>query len=1396
MPDPYDNYDPENPSTVTSPLPANGAEATQIGNGILVNSLNDNYRPIKRIYETYDFVDTALTDVEMLEDIIDAHQESQNGTLVDSVTGGLETFFSIVNLGTGSINTVGADGLERTIGQISSGLADLLRKAREAYNDGGSGGDDGDSDGDGDNDDGDSDSRGNDTGRYPPERPPTSKDPLLLDLDGDGLELLAPADGVYFDIDNDGFEEHVSWVQPDDGILARDLNSNGLIDSSAELFGTDTATGHQHLTQYDLDSNGRIDSNDQIFDQLLVWRDLNSDGISQTGELAELASIGISSISLTTSAMSLSTEAGTIIESGTVLRTDGTQFNAYSVNLLADQVDSIEVIPAEFVLNSEVRLLPKIRGLGTMSDLSVAMTRDPELLILVKSFCLTLASLTAEQAVQSVQEILFKWAGVEEIDPLSRGADVDARAISVVETITGISYPAVISEGGRWGQPLEEYYNQLLNGLTARLVSQAWASDMLYKTANNPFALITAGVLFNPTILLTAYAIEDGQTLDQNVAINITSLGAALDVESSNFAQAPLNQLIVPLLRLMAIDRYGSIEDAQVPLMRLLANIDDLDIASAGVGWAAVMDGSMLSGSSGDDSLQGGAADLYVAAGDGDDVVVAGTGGGLMSLGGGNDQGTGSGQSDLIFGEGGDDVITAGNGKDVIVGGAGADDLDGGDDSDAYVWAHGDGSDTITETINNGTADELLLEGVDPASVAIGRSGTLILTIAESAPGAGNGGTITMADSFDGEYEKGVEQVAFDDGTTWTHADLRGMWLASVTTAGSDSISGFDAADTIRGGAGNDMINGGDGGDTYVWARGDGSDTITETINNGTADKLVLEGVDPASVAIGRSGGTLILTIAESAPGIGDGGTITMADSFDGEYEKGVEQIAFDDGTVWTDSDLRLMWLAATSTSGNDTITGFNTADTIRGGASNDTINGGDGSDTYLWARGDGSDTITESNNNGTADSLVLEGINPGDVSLSRNGDSVTLLVSESASGAGNGGSILLVGVLDSAYEHGVEQIRFADGTVWTQATLRLMVVTAAGTAGNDTIAGTASADWLRGAAGNDTINGGDGSDTYLWARGDGSDTLTETINNGGADTLVLEGINPADVTIGRSGGTLILTIASSAPGAGDGGVITMADSFDGSYEKGFERIAFGDGTVWTDADVRAHWLALAPTSGNDTIAGFTSADVIRGGAGNDTLNGGDGADQLYGDEGADTLSGGNSSDSLFGGAGNDFLYGNDGNDTLAGGTGNERLEGGSGVDTYIYNVGDGDDVIYDASYDSSPDETLIFGEGISAESLVFTRSTADVDDLIISFSGFAGSIVLDEQFKNAGVELFRFSDGSTMTEDQAYALAASGGGGSGSAMMTSQDPTSPDFGIAMLGFARPSLWLEVPEVV
>ncbi len=137
--------------------------------------------------------------------------------------------------------------------------------------------------------------------------------PLVLDLDGDGIELsqLNNTGSVYWDGDVDGFREASGWVKADDGLLVRDLNANGTIDDNSELFGNGAtyASGFASLAALDSNHDNKITSADTNFSQLKVWQDTNQDGVSQASELHTLSSLGITEISLTYSSSS-STIAG------------------------------------------------------------------------------------------------------------------------------------------------------------------------------------------------------------------------------------------------------------------------------------------------------------------------------------------------------------------------------------------------------------------------------------------------------------------------------------------------------------------------------------------------------------------------------------------------------------------------------------------------------------------------------------------------------------------------------------------------------------------------------------------------------------------------------------------------------------------------------------------------------------------------------------------------------------------------------------------------------------------------------------------------------------------------------------------------------------------------------
>lgn len=62
-------------------------------------------------------------------------------------------------------------------------------------------------------------------------------DPIILDLDGDGLKTVGLASNIYFDHDGDGVQTRTGWVGAGDALLVWDRNGNGRIDTGAELFG-------------------------------------------------------------------------------------------------------------------------------------------------------------------------------------------------------------------------------------------------------------------------------------------------------------------------------------------------------------------------------------------------------------------------------------------------------------------------------------------------------------------------------------------------------------------------------------------------------------------------------------------------------------------------------------------------------------------------------------------------------------------------------------------------------------------------------------------------------------------------------------------------------------------------------------------------------------------------------------------------------------------------------------------------------------------------------------------------------------------------------------------------------------------------------------------------------
>jgi hypothetical protein len=214
-------------------------------------------------------------------------------------------------------------------------------------------------------------------------------DPLVLDLDGDGIEATAidPASPILFDHDADGVKTATGWIKADDGIVVLDLNGNGSIDTGRELFGDNTllsdgtraANGFAAIAQHDGNSDGKISSQDAVYSQLRIWQDANQDGTSQAGELHTLAEMGIASINVNGTASDLQLGNGNSQPwSGSYTRINGTTGASgtpeLSGSLLLAANDFYREFTDDPALSTEAQALPQMRASGWVRDLREAMS--------------------------------------------------------------------------------------------------------------------------------------------------------------------------------------------------------------------------------------------------------------------------------------------------------------------------------------------------------------------------------------------------------------------------------------------------------------------------------------------------------------------------------------------------------------------------------------------------------------------------------------------------------------------------------------------------------------------------------------------------------------------------------------------------------------------------------------------------------------------------------------------------------------------------------------------------------------------------------------------------------------------------------------------------------------
>jgi hypothetical protein len=127
-------------------------------------------------------------------------------------------------------------------------------------------------------------------------------------------ELASPTTRVGFDLDGFAGGRAWTWLRPDACILVWDPSHTGRIASGRQLFGTVTwwmfwRDGFEPLAALDDNRDGKLTGPE--LDGIAVWRDANSNGVSDPGEIVSTGEFGIVEIDFRGSRIVLRT--GTVL---------------------------------------------------------------------------------------------------------------------------------------------------------------------------------------------------------------------------------------------------------------------------------------------------------------------------------------------------------------------------------------------------------------------------------------------------------------------------------------------------------------------------------------------------------------------------------------------------------------------------------------------------------------------------------------------------------------------------------------------------------------------------------------------------------------------------------------------------------------------------------------------------------------------------------------------------------------------------------------------------------------------------------------------------------------------------------------------------------------------------
>lgn len=865
------------------------------------------------------------------------------------------------------------------------------------------------------------------------------RDPLIIDLGHDGIELTTLEDGVNFDLDNNTFEEKTAWIGIEDGFLALDKNNNGKIDNGGELFGDKfvmpngkvSSTGFEALSSLDDNLDNEITKGDKEYVNLRVWTDANHNGKTDDNELISLEDLSIQKINLDyTVENNVDTDTGTMqAEYSAVTFLDGTQKR---------------IGEFWFPVNSSDTTQDGNKTAGNVPNISQAINKDESGVL--QELCLEFNN-SKDISIKRkyLKQVMYFITGADDIDPESRGGNIDARDLKVIEEFMGREFVGV--SGSNPNAPAAEILKQIYNDIE-----------------NYYYNILNLETSFGGIIsIVSAYEDEDGKKqIDINVVDYIINEKMETHEEICTFIYDFATYLRA-YDKINGTDEFKEFSEKYAHLSDEYAEV--LDLAKSA---------NTYLGTSYNDSFVGTSFNDFVFGSEGDDNLSAEMGKDYIYGGLGNDILNGGYDDDSYYFElnHGNDLIIDETGNSTFIF---KDNLS----YEEYEIAFNDNlemlltnsltGDTITlknfinnpaeydfyfndETIIigggskrnviNGTSDNDQMSSGEGLNIFRTKSGNDLIHGGENMD-------IIYGDAGDDELygANGINLIFGGVGNDTIYDGDNTGYIRGED--GNDNIYAGGGDDSLDGGIGDDYLEGNHGNDKYIYKKGYNVDTIVDTSGDNTV--RISGYTDNDMINTRNTQNDLIIEFKDSKDRliinkyfdnnvsrqfkfVFDNGVILEHDSIVASYPS-VEGTEGDDWLTISDVNGGIAYGKAGNdgingasgndqlygNEGNDTLYGNDGDDMLDGGTGNDNLDGGNGNDIYTFALSYGCDTINDWN----GDSIVkFIDISSKDITITeQNNSNLVINFNESAE------TLIINGY---KWNQGLWTFEFADGAIAT----------------------------------------------------------------------------------------------------------------------------------------------------------------------------------------------------------------------------------------------------------------------------------------------------------------------------------------------------------------------------